>query len=83
MPNAISPGKDHIFKIKKNTTNNITPLMSCVLGSSNTLFCLICVGYRLDLCAAIKFCSHCSFYQLRYIIFFGVHMNYLCYLGKK
>ena len=47
------------------------------------LFYLISVGYHLDLLVAITFYQHYHFYQVSYIIFFGVHTNYLCYLGKN
>jgi hypothetical protein len=45
------------------------------------LFCLISVGYHSELCVAIAFYQHYHFYQLSYIIFFGVQTNYLFYLG--
>ena len=48
-----------------------------------TPFCLIIVGYHSELCVAVTFTDIIIFYQPSYIIFFGVHANYLCYLGKK
>ena len=46
-----------------------------------TLFCVISAGYHFELHVAITF-HHNYFYQVSYIIFFGVHTNYLFYLGK-
>ena len=51
--------------------------------TSTTLFCLISAGCLLELCVAVTFYRHYRYYQLNYIIFFGVHTNYLCYLSKN
>ena len=59
--------------------------MSTFMWPPYTFFLgLISVGYHLKLHVAITFYRHLSFsYHLRYIIFFGVHVEYLYYLGKK
>ena len=53
---------------------------TCGTSNETTLFCLIIVGYQLELCIAITFSLRVSFfYQLSHIIFFGVHTNYTKY----
>ena len=47
---------------------------------ASTLFCLISLGYHSELRVAIDFYQHYHFYPLSHIIFFSVHINYLCYL---
>ena len=60
-----------------------------VIGASTgsfvtTLFCPICVGYRVELHVSIYiFIERIFFYQLNKIIFFGVDTNYLCFLGNE
>jgi hypothetical protein len=47
----------------------------------HTFFCLIGVGYCLELLLLLIFTDNNIFYHLSHIIFFGVHTNYLCNLG--
>ena len=72
---------DTIMHVTLNTLNNA--LVNEQGESTNTLFCLISVSQHLELCVAIILYRHYCFYQLSYIIFFGVHSSYLCDLGKN
>ena len=54
------------------------------LMNSRLNFPAICsVGYQSELHVAMTFYQYYRFYQLSYIIFFGVHSNFLCYLENK
>ena len=57
--------------------------ITCTIWFATILFCLLSVVYLSELCVAIVLTDIIVFNQLTYIIFFGVHTNYLCYLGKN
>ena len=58
--------------IKRYTFNVLT-----TDSTTSTLFCLIRVGYHLELRVAITFTNIIVRHQPCYVTFFGVHTNYL------